>query len=197
MAQQLALEAAGDRRLQRRVYDGEIQPKGCSPTTIRSWVRGFKERGLMALIDGRSVRPSKSWDLIDERYRAVATEIIDTFDGDRSDLSIQEIDRRTRVILKQREFDDVRTPQKKTQEFLSASKREKGSSTRAQRSRKTREVSGIKHYPAIRPGQVVAIDVTRADNLVFDPLSGAATAWRSWARSTWPRASCWGFAWYR
>ena len=75
MAQQLALEAAGDRRLQRRVYDGEIQPKGCSPTTGRSWVRGFKERGLMALIDGRSVRPSKSWDLIDERYRAVATEI--------------------------------------------------------------------------------------------------------------------------
>lgn len=174
MAQQLALEAAGDRRLQRRVYDGEILPTGCSPNTVRSWVRAFKQRGLIALIDGRSVRPSKSWDLIDEPYRTVATEIIDTFDGDRSDLSIQEIDRRTRVTLKQRGFDDVRTPQKKTQEFLSALKREKGSSTRAQRSRKSREVSGIKHYPAVRPGQVVAIDVTRADNLVFDPLSGCS-----------------------
>ena len=172
MAQQLALEAAGDRRLQRRVYDGEIQPKGCSPTTVRSWVRAFKARGLVALIDGRSIRPSKSWELVDERYRSVATEIIDTFDGDRSDLAIQEIHRRTMVQLKVQGIDDVRNPQKKTQEFLSALKREKGSSTRAQRSHKTREVSGIKHYPAIRPGQVVAIDVTRADNLVFDPLSG-------------------------
>ena len=53
-------------------------------------------------------------------------------------------------------------------------KHEKGGSTRAQRSRKLRKVSGIKHYPAVRPGQIVAIDVTRADNLVFDPLSGCS-----------------------
>jgi hypothetical protein len=137
-------------------------------------VRGFKECGLLALIDGRSTRPSKSWDLIDERYREVATQVINTLDGDRSTVSIQELDRRTRVQLKDNGVSDVRTPQRITGNYLSALKREKGATTRAQRSRKLREVSGTKHYPAIRPGQVVAIDATRADNLVFDALSGRA-----------------------
>ena len=151
---------------------GEIQSAGYSPNTIRYWVRGFKERGLLALIDGRSTRPSKSWDLIDERYRDVATQVINTLDGDPSTVSIQELHRRTRVQLKVNGIGDLRTPQRITGEYLSALKREKGATTRAQRSRKLRKVSGTKHYPAIRPGQVVAIDATRADNLVFDALSG-------------------------
>jgi len=174
MAKQLDFEAQFDHRLQRRVHDGEIQSAGHSPNTIRSWVRGFKERGLLALVDGRSIRASKSWDLIDERYRNMATQVINTLDGDRSTLSIQELDRRTRVQLKDNGVGDLRTPQRITREYLSALKREKGATTRAQRSRKLRTVSGTKHYPAIRPGQVVAIDATRADNLVFDPLSGRA-----------------------
>lgn len=174
MAKQLNCEGQFDRRLQRRVHDGEIQSAGYSPNTIRSWVRGFKERGLLALIDGRSTRPSKLWDLIDERYRNVATQVINTLDGDRSTVSIQELDRRTRVHLKDNGIADLVTPQRITRQYLSALKREKGATTRAQRSRKLREVSGTKHYPAIRPGQVVAIDVTRADNLVFDALSGRA-----------------------
>ena len=174
MAKQLNYEAQFDRRLQRRVHDGEIQSAGYSPNTIRYWVRGFKERGLLALIDGRSTRPSKLWDLIDERYRDVATQVVNTLDGDRSTVSIQELDRSTRVQLKDNGIGDLRTPQRITREYLSALKREKGATTRAQRSRKLRKVSGTKHYPAIRPGQVVAIDVTRADNLVFDALSGRA-----------------------
>lgn len=174
MAKQLNCEAQFDRTLQRRLRDGEVQTAGYSPNTIRSWVRGFKERGLLALIDGRSTRPSKLWDLIDERYRNVATQVINTLDGDRSTVSIQELDRRTRVQLKDNGVGDLRTPQRITQQYLSALKREKGATTRAQRSRKLRKVSGTKHYPAIRPGQVVAIDVTRADNLVYDALSGRA-----------------------
>lgn len=174
MAKQLSLEAQFDRDVQRRLADGEIHSTGYSPNTIRSWVRGFKERGLLALVDGRSTRPSKSWDLIDERVREVATQVVDTLDGDRSTISIDEIKRRTEVQLKDNGFEDLKPPERITREYLSFLKREKGTSTRAQRSRKLREVSGTKHYPAIRPGQVVAIDVTRADNLVFDPLSGRA-----------------------
>ena len=172
MSKQLSCEAQFDRALQRRVHDREIQSAGYSPNTIRCWVRGFKERGLLALIDGRSTRPSKLWDLIDERYRDVATQVINTLDGDPSTVSIQELHRRTRVQLKVNGISDLRTPQRITGEYLSALKREKGATTRAQRSRKLRKVSGTKHYPAIRPGQVVAIDATRADNLVFDALSG-------------------------
>jgi putative transposase len=112
MAKQLNCEGQFDRRLQRRLHEGEIQSAGYSPNTIRSWVRGFKERGLLALIDGRSTRPSKMWDLIDARYRNLATQVINTLDGDRSTVSIQELDRRTRVQLKDNGIADLRTPQR-------------------------------------------------------------------------------------
>lgn len=76
--------------------------------------------------------------------------------------------------MKENGIDDFQAPQRITGQFLAALKRERGATTRAQKSRKLRQVSGAKHYPAIRPGQVVAIDVTRADNLVYDPLTGRA-----------------------
>jgi len=174
MAKELNAGAQFDRRVQGRLQDGETRPAQFSSVTIRYWVRGFKERGLLALIDERSTRQSKSWELIDERYRQVATQIVDTLDGDRSTISNQEIDRRTRIRLKENGIDDFEAPQRITSQFLATLKRERGATTRAQKSRKSRKVSGAKHYPAIRPGQVVAIDVTRADNLVYDPLTGQA-----------------------
>lgn len=174
MATELNLGAQLARKVEGRIQDGAVRPAHYSPVTIRSWVRGFKERGLLALIDERSTRQSKSWELVDERYRLVATQIVDTLDGDRSTISNQEIDRRTRVRLKENGIDDFQAPQRITGQFLAALKRERGATTRAQKSRKSRQVSGAKHYPAIRPGQVVAIDVTRADNLVYDPLNGSA-----------------------
>lgn len=173
MAAELNTGAQLDRKVRGRLQDGETRPAQYSQSTIRLWVRNFKQRGLPALIDERSTRQSKSWDLIDERYRQVATQIVDTLDGDRSTISIDEIDRRTRVQLKINGIDYV-PPQRNSRQFLSTLKRERGATTRAQKSRKARKVSGAKHYPAIRPGQVVAIDVTRADNLVYDPLSGKA-----------------------
>jgi putative transposase len=174
MANELNLGAQLCRIVDGRIQDGDSRPAHYSPNTVRSWVRGFKERGLLALIDKRSIRQSKSWELIDKRYRDVATQIVDTFDGNRSTISNQEIDRRTRVRLKENGIEDFQAPQRITGQFLAALKRETGATTRAQKSRKLRKVSGAKHYPAIRPGQVVAIDVTRADNLVYDPLTGAA-----------------------
>lgn len=174
MAKELNAGAQFDRRVQGRLQDGETRPAQFSSVTIRYWVRGFKERGLLALIDERSTRQSKSWELIDERYRQLATQIVDTLDGDRSTISNQEIDRRTRVRLKENGIDDFEAPERITSQFLATLKRERGATTRAQKSRKSRKVSGAKHYPAIRPGQVVAIDVTRADNLVYDPLTGQA-----------------------
>jgi putative transposase len=172
MAELLGHEGQYDRELQRRVRDGEVQSAAYNPSTIRNWVRAWKSEGLSALIDGRSTRPSKLWDTIDQRYRAVATDVLDSLDGDRSTVSLQELDRRIRVCLQRDGVTDLETPQRITREYLSTLKGEKGATTSAQRSRKLRKVSGTKHYPAIRPGQVVAIDATRADNLVFDPLSG-------------------------
>lgn len=174
MAVLLSEEGQCDRVLQRRVDDGEIKSSGTSPSTIRKWVRDFKRGGLLALIDGRSMRNSKGWDLIDPRYQAVAREVIDSLDGDRSTVAIAELDRRIRVHLVQQGALDLVTPQRLTWAFLSALKGEKGSTTRAQKSHKLAGVSGKSHFPAIKPGQIVAIDATRADNLIYDPLTGSA-----------------------
>ena len=102
----------------------------------------------------------------------MATVVFDTLDGDRSTVSLRELDRRIRVRLQESGCTEPATPQRITQEYLSTLKRQKGATTRSQRARALQKVSGSRHYPAVRPGQMVAIDATRADNLVFDPLSG-------------------------
>jgi putative transposase len=170
----LAQEAQSDRKFQRRLRDGEVQAIGTNESTIRNWVRNWRERGLLGLIDGRSIRKVQTWDVIDARFRAVAEDVFATLDGSISSLAIQELERRVRVQLRKDGIVDYHAPQRKTQQYLSNLKRQRGETTRAQRSKKVATVSGSTQYPAIRPGQVVAIDVTRADNLVFDTFSGKA-----------------------
>jgi len=172
MAAALSQEGQANRLLQRRVDEGEIQSAGTSPSTVRNWLRAWKRGGLLALIDGRSLRVSIGWEAIDPRYRAAAREVIDALDGDQSSVSINELDRRIRVKLVNEGARDLVTPQRITQSFLSALKGEKGSTTRAQKTHALAGVSGKSHFSAIKPGQIVAIDVTRADNLVYDALTG-------------------------
>lgn len=175
MAELLALENQSLSQSHRRrqgCSERELGSAETNPSTIRNWVRGFKNGGLRALIDGRSLRESMSWELIDAPYREMAAKVFDTFNGDISTVSLSEIDRRTRVRLRNNGITETVTPQRITQQYLSTLKRQKGATTRSQRTRALQKVSGTRHYPAIRPGQVVAIDATRADNLVFDPLSG-------------------------
>ena len=173
MAAILSQEGQADRILQRRVDEGAIRSAGTSPSTVRNWLRAWKRGGLFALIDGRSMRNSMGWDVIDPRYQAVAREVIDALDGDRSTVSVGELDRRIRVKLLDAGIRDVVAPQRITQAYLSALKGEKGSTTRAQKSHALGSVSGTSHFPAIKPGQIVAVDATRADNLVYDPLTGS------------------------
>lgn len=172
MAGLLAEEQRHDRAAQRRLRDGEIQLGTTNPSTIRNWVRSWKDGGLRALIDGRSLRARKPRELIDSRYRALAEQVLDTLDGDKSTVSIKELDRRIRVRLIDSGVRDPRAPERITGEYLSTLKRQRGATPRAQRSRNLRKTSGVQHFPAIRPGQIVAIDATRADNLVYSPLTG-------------------------
>lgn len=174
MAETLAHEAQVDRDVQRRIADGENVSGAPNASTIRNWIRAWKKDGLLALVDGRSTRKGKSWELIDSRYRDVAEYVVGALDGDRSTVGINELDRRIRVELKRDGICDVVTPQRLTQQYLVHLKLDRGETTRSQRSRALRRVSGTQHFPAIRPGQVVAIDATRADNLVFDPFLGRA-----------------------
>ena len=172
MAVALQQEAAGDRALQRRIANGEIKRSAPVDSTIRNWVRAWKRDGLLGLLDARSLRREQTWARIDERYRTVAELVFATLDGDRADVNISELDRRIKVELKRAGHVNVSTPQRLTAEYLAHLKRGAGATTRTQRSRSLQRVSGKEHFPAIRPGQIVAIDATRADNLVYDPLLG-------------------------
>jgi hypothetical protein len=58
------------------------------------------------------MRNSMGWDVIDPRYQAVAREVIDALDGDRSTVSVGELDRRIRVKLLDAGIRDVVAPQR-------------------------------------------------------------------------------------
>ncbi|MCV7303588.1 DDE-type integrase/transposase/recombinase [Mycobacterium barrassiae] len=172
MASVLIQEGRNDRKVQRRLRDGELTSVGTNESTIRNWVRSWRQKGLLGLIDGRHIRKSLSWEVIDPRYRAIAEEEFATLDGDRSNLAIQEMHRRVLVKLRNAGIDDYHAPQRTTQKFLSNLKHQRGETTRSQRTKKLQTASGSTQYPGVRPGQVVAIDVTRADNLVYDTFNG-------------------------
>ncbi|SPM33776.1 hypothetical protein MRAB57_1580 [Mycobacterium rhizamassiliense] len=174
MADLLSRERQCDRATQRRVLEGELKRATISASTVRNWVRSFQSEGLIGLIDKRSVRQSKSLDNLDLRYQQQAREEVNLLDGDRSTVSFKEIDRRVRYALHTRGCVDLHIPERSSNAFISMLMGQRGKTTRAQRSTALQGVSGKRHYPALRPGQIVGIDVTRADNLVYDPLSGDA-----------------------
>ncbi|MDH6247153.1 putative transposase [Mycobacterium sp. OTB74] len=176
MAVQLNRHRQSDYPVQRRVRDGEIQSAGISPSTLGNWMRNWERHGILGLIDGRSTHTPTSWDRIDEDFRKAFERQINMLDGDTSTVSIQELERRARAELLKEGITDPRTPQRLTQQYMSWTKHKRGETTRAQRSAAQREVSGTRQFAAVRPGQVVAIDATNADNLVYDALSGKAVS---------------------
>jgi len=174
MALLLGEEGQHDRAKQRRILEGELKSAGNNPSTIRNWLKNWREQGLAGLIDKRSIRQSKGCDVIDVRFRRQSRVEIDRLDGDISTVSNNEIYRRTLKSLRDEGITDLHIPQRATGEYLATLKKRKGRTTRAQKSRTLQKVSGKHSYPAMRPGQVVAIDATRADNLVYDPRTGDA-----------------------
>jgi transposase InsO family protein len=172
MAQLVSAQKAADPDVARRVSRGELGSSSVSFATIKRWVQAWQQRGLMGLVDGRMAKDSGGFDTVDPRFRRVTEQLLAGFNGDASIVNIRELRRRIDVEIKRQGLLDVQMPQRATGRYLPFMVSRLGSTTRAQRSRAQRKVSGSAHYPAIRPGQVIAIDATRADNLVFDPLTG-------------------------
>lgn len=174
MARVLAAEFAADRRVQRMQVLGQDLGSPPSTSVVRRWVREWKKEGLIGLIDGRALRPKAGWDRIDPNYRATAETMAHALDGDRSAISIDELNRRVCALLKREGIAYVDPPQRARATYLSWLMSTRGTKTRTQKTRALQAVSGTRNYPAMRPGQVVAIDATRADCLVRDPHDGGA-----------------------
>ncbi|WP_109472768.1 DDE-type integrase/transposase/recombinase [Ornithinimicrobium cavernae] len=169
MAEVISFERTADRDVMRRVYDGELQDGRIGARTLQSWDQAWAKDGLRGLVDGRSTRGRQDFEPLDSRFRQIAHEEFAAFDGTTSTVNLQEIERRIRVRMKYEGIDDAHLPQRLTAQFLSHHYRALGRTTRAQKSRSLRKVSSRSNYPAHHPGHC-ASDLTRADNLVYDPL---------------------------
>ncbi|GAB33275.1 transposase [Gordonia otitidis] len=161
-------EMRHDRRRQRRLFYGELTRDTISKNTVRNWVKAFEKDGLMGLVDQRALRGNRAIDRVDPRFRDKVIAILKDFDGDISPVGQQEIIRQARVQLKNEGITDLRLPRNAVAAFVSSQVALLGRTTRSHRTRKLGKVATDKHVLASRPGQIIAIDATRVDNLVWD-----------------------------
>lgn len=169
MARQLNMERRADRQHNRRVLRGELKDRDVSQRTVLNWVRAYERDGIWGLVDGRAIRQTSGFDTLDPRFQELARAEVAQFDGDISQVRADEVMRRIMLAARAQGV-TLDVPQKRSRNFISWLLADRGNGTRAHRSRSMRDTAGHAHYPAMRPGQVVAIDATRADVLVWDPL---------------------------
>lgn len=169
MARQLTVERRANRQVVRRVLAGELTGEPVSPSTIRAWIKAWQREGLRGLVDGRKTKGRQGFEVIDPRFVRIVDDELATFDGTRSKVSLVEIERRILVRLKREGIEDVDLPQRITQQYLSTRFAAIGRTTKQHKSASIRKNSGRYNYPATHPGHF-AVDVTRADNLVWDDV---------------------------
>lgn len=173
MSRQLSFERSLDRVLIARIVTGQLQTTRVAPRTIHSWVTDYRTEGLRGLVDKRSTRGRQGWEALDPRFVQIADDVLTTFDGTVSKVNLIEIERRIHVRLKQEGITDLQLPQRLAQQYLSQRYAALGSTARGHKGLKMRKRRGFDSYPDIHPGHL-AVDVTRADNLVWDDVHGRA-----------------------
>lgn len=171
MARQLSVERSADRIVMRRVQAGELISESVSEGAVRLWVKAWQREGLRGLVDGRKTKGVQGFGALDPRFLRIAEEVVSRYDGDVSIDNQNEVERQIRVQLKHDGITQIHLPQRLLQEYLSARMRAVGNTTRQNRAKELRKTSGRRSYPAIHPGHI-AIDVTRFDSFVIDPLTG-------------------------
>lgn len=171
MAELLTLERRADRQAQR---DG-LAERRVGDRTVMRWVQSFQADGVMGLDDQRSTRREEAFSSLPPELRVAISDVVSTFDGDISAVTQGEVLRRALELLKDRGL-EVSVPQRRTREYVSWLMKERGSTTRGHASHGQRRRSGYRGYPAVFPGQLVSVDATRADVIVFDPRTRSSVS---------------------
>lgn len=164
------LQDAYDRR---RPSDDENAARRRNPSeaTIWNWVSAWRRSGVRGLVDGRRTKGRRGFEELDPRLVQIVDTEIARFDGSASRVNLQELERRVHVGLKREGLTDVELPQRLVQQYLSKRYTALGASTRAHKGSAMRRHRGRSSYPDTHPGHL-AVDVTRADGLVWDELHG-------------------------
>ena len=169
MSRLVSFERTVDRTIMQRVYDGEIQKPSISGRAMMLWDKKWLRDGLGGLVDGRSIRDKQGFDALDANFRRIAEEQFRQFDGRRSAISRSEIERRIRLQMKQEGLVVENLPERLMEEYLSHHWRTIGRTTKQQKSRSLRRVSGHESFPAQHPC-TCCTDLCRGDNLIYDPI---------------------------
>ena len=136
--------------------------------TVQMWASAFQTLGVIGLVDGRRSKTVTLFSTLPAAWVQAAHTVVEELDGDPSTVNHREIERRVKVRLKDDGL-EVIAPERAVSTYISHLMRIQGRTTRQQRSNTIRKVSGTESYPGLLPGQLVAIDVTRADVLVWCP----------------------------
>lgn len=174
MADELTHEHQASRDYRIRVERGELQGRPVSRSTILDWIRKWETDGLWGLVDKKAARGKQGFDSLDNRFKDAAKAEIDRFDGDISAVSQNEVRRRIELRLLRAGHEDVAVSERGKSAYVSWLMDLRGKTPRAHRQRAISAASGTTHAPVLRPGQIVAIDVTRADVRVYSDAFGVA-----------------------
>lgn len=182
MVEQLQDEDAVDRGAHRDREAGRTTRPGRigTPTanTIRAWHRAYfaEPGGLFALIDGRSRQGRSQFATIDPAIKEVCGEVIARFDGNESAKRQKDIYRQVLGKLGAAGIDVDELPRDTLRKYIAHMTKPLGRTTRAHKTNKLRTTASYSSFATVGVGQVVAIDVTRADNFCYDPFTGTAVS---------------------
>ncbi|MFZ1666989.1 MAG: hypothetical protein WAU08_16410 [Flavobacteriales bacterium] len=169
MSRLVTFERSVDRTIMQRVYDGEIKKPSITGRAMMNWDKRRHAEGLAGVVDGRSIRDKQGFDALDLNFRRIAEEQFRQFDGRRSAISRNEIERRIRLQIKSEGLKIENLPERLMEEYLSHHWRAIGRTTKQQKSRSLRRVSGNESFPAQHPS-ACCTDICRGDNLIYDPI---------------------------
>ncbi|WP_105186441.1 Mu transposase C-terminal domain-containing protein [Micropruina glycogenica] len=169
MAAQLAMREQASPHELSGSSGGQEGRSTVTPRAIEKWVKAYEAQGLRGLVDGRSTRNRKGFDDLDARFRAIVDEVVAPFDGTASAVNLEELRRRTWLKMTEQGLERSIVPERLSLEYISWRYNTRGSRPRAHRSAAVRKRSAHKPSLVVHPSHV-AIDSTRADNLVWDEL---------------------------
>lgn len=171
MARDLSEQKNADRALlRRRLERGQTGPPTVAVSTVRAWLTRWRKGGLLDLVDRRKDRSDEWLARLPVEFHQAAEAEVARLDGDISAVHIGEVHRRTLVRLQAQGYSDGMPSAKVARRLYSQLLAGRGRTTRSHRAYAVRRASSTRSFPALRPGQVVAVDVTRADNLVWDSV---------------------------
>lgn len=146
--------------------------------TVRAWHRAYfgDPGGLFALIDGRSRQGRSQFETLDSDVKDVCQEVVKRFDGTESAKRQKDIFRQVVGRLAASGVVVEELPRDTLRKYIAHVTKPLGRTTRAHKTNKLRTTASYSSFATVGVGQVVAIDVTRADNFCYDPFTGTAVS---------------------